>query len=102
MGRQARPRQPIAVEALTMPTHSGENFDQMLRRIEHRRAGAAAEGAMAMPGKPFGKKDDDGGGKGFAPAQKGNLAPPFSKKMRGKRPRKAFTPASRALRGGAR
>jgi hypothetical protein len=83
-----------------MPTHSGENFDQMLRRIENRRAGAAAEGAMAMPGKPFGKKDDER--KGFAPAQRGNLAPPFSKKSSGRKPRKGFTPASRALRGGAR
>jgi hypothetical protein len=84
-----------------MPTHSGENFDQMLRRIEGKRAGAAAEGAMAMPGyrKKAMKAD-----KGFAPVQKAQFAPAaFSRKGGGgKRPRRAFTPASRALRGGAR
>jgi len=56
-----------------------------------------------MPGKPFGRKDDDSSsGKGFAPAQKSNLAPPFSKKRSGKKARKGFTPASRALAGGGR
>jgi len=80
-----------------MPTHSGESFSQMLQRVESRSAGRAAEGAMAMPGKPFGKKDE-----GMAPAGKGNLAPPFQKKSMGKKPKRAFTPASRALRGGGR
>lgn len=94
----ARPDQLAAdLEALTMPTHSGENFDQMLRRVESRSAGRAAEGAMP----PFGKKDDNA--KGFTPAAKGTMAPPFTKKARGgKKPRKAFTPASRALSGGGR
>jgi hypothetical protein len=85
-----------------MPSHSGENFDQMLRRVESRSAGRAAEGAGVMPGKPFGRKDDDSNDRGLAPAQKGNLAPPFAKKSSGKKPRKAFTPASRALAGGGR
>lgn len=39
-----------------------------------------------MPGKPFAKKDDDSSSsKGFAPAQKGNLAPPFAKKSAAKK-----------------
>lgn len=79
---------------------SGESFDQMLRRVEGKRAGAAAQGVMPMAAKAMSTDDD----KGFAPAQKSNLAPPFGKKALrgGKKSRKGFTPASRALAGGGR
>jgi hypothetical protein len=82
---------------------SGESFDQMLRRVEAKRAGAAAEGAMAMPGKPFGKKDDSGD-KGLAPGRDA-LGPTFGKKGSGSKKgfgKKGFAPASRGLRTGGR
>jgi hypothetical protein len=74
---------------------SGESFDQMLRRVEAKRAGAAAQGVMPMAAKSPSKDD-----KGFAPAQKSNLAPPFQKK--GLTKKKGFAPAGRSMAGGRR
>lgn len=93
-----------------MPTHSGESFSQMLRRVENRSAGRAAEGAMAMPGKPFGKKDA-ASDKVLAPTASSSVPTFGSKGSAGSKGRfgkkakfgkKGFAPASRALRGGAR
>lgn len=73
---------------------SGESFDQMIRRVESRRAGRAAEGVMPMASKAMSKDDT----KGYAPVQRNQIAPGF----KGMTKKKSFTPATRTMRGGKR